>query len=152
MEGKATATPYRDGQNVIRDGSTRAIVYMPPEASDVPLLMADLFAWVNEQLRTAELPSPILAAVAHYQYATIHPYNDGNGRTARLLTTLLLHRTGYGLKGIYSLEEYYARNLEAYYRALTIGPSHNYYDGRAEAESRPSSLTSALAWRRHSAR
>lgn len=134
MEGKATASRYRDGQNVIRDAATRAIVYMPPEASDVAPLMTDLFRWINEQLETAELPAPILAGLAHYQYATIHPYYDGNGRTARLLTTLLLHRAGYGLKGIYSLEEYYARNLGRYYRALTVGSSHNYYEGRAEAD------------------
>lgn len=72
--------------------------------------------------------------MAHYQYATIHPYYNGNGRTARLLTTLILHQAGYGLKGIYSLEEYYARNLTGYYEALVIGASHNYYFGRAEAD------------------
>src|SRR6185295_14895007 len=72
--------------------------------------------------------------IAHYQFATIHPYYDGNGRTARLLTTLILHLGGYGLKGLYSLEEYYARNLGAYYKALTVGPSHNYYEGRAKSD------------------
>jgi Fic family protein len=80
------------------------------------------------------LPCPIRAGIAHYQFATIHPYFDGNGRTARLLTTLILHLGGYGLKGLYSLEEYYARNLGAYYEALTVGPSHNDYMGRAEAD------------------
>jgi Fic family protein len=80
---------------------------------------------------------PVLAGIAHYQFATIHPYYDGNGRTARLLTTLLLHRYGYGLKGIYALEEYYARDLSSYYAALTIGPSHNYHLGRAEADISP---------------
>lgn len=57
-----------------------------------------------------------------------------NGRTARLLTTLILHLGGYGLKGLYALEEYYARNLKAYYQALTVRPSHNYHLGRAEAD------------------
>ena len=69
-----------------------------------------------------------------FQNATIHPYYDGNGRTARLLATLVLHRAGYGLKGIYSLDQHYARDLASYYRALTVGPSHNYYLGRAEAD------------------
>jgi len=77
---------------------------------------------------------PIKAGIAHYQYATIHPYYDGNGRTARLLTMLILHVGKYDLKGLYALEEYYARNLRAYYDALTVGPSHNYYLGRAEAD------------------
>ena len=52
----------------------------------------------------------------------------------RLLTTLVLHRSGYGLKGIYSLEEYYARDLSGYYGAISVGPSHNYHFGRAGAD------------------
>jgi Fic family protein len=106
---------------------------MPPEAKDVPRLMADMIAWIKDS-EVQGLPCPIRAGIAHYQFATIHPYYDGNGRTARLLTTLILHLGGYGLKGLYSLEEYYARNLGAYYEALSIGPSHNYYLGRAEAD------------------
>ena len=124
-------TPYRDGQNVIRDSRSSGIVYMPPEAKDVPPLMKQLVAWLS---RRDELPVPIRAGIAHYQFATIHPYYDGNGRTARLLTTLILHLGRYDLKGLYALEEYYARGLKDYYEALTIGPSHNYYMGRAEAE------------------
>lgn len=127
-------TPYRTGQNVIRDGRDGAIVYMPPEAKDVPALMAQLVTWIE---KNQHLPVPLLAAIAHYQYATIHPYYDGNGRTARLITTFLLHRGGYDLKGLYCLEEYYARNLGAYYDAISIGPSHNYYLGREEADITP---------------
>lgn len=134
MTGKPALDPYRDGQNVIRESASGAIVYLPPEAPDVPGLMADLFAWITEQLDRRELPAPIVAAVTHYQYATIHPYYDGNGRTARLLATLVLHRAGYGLNGIYSLDQHYARDLAAYYKALTVGPSHNYYLGRAESD------------------
>lgn len=130
---KVKPTPYRDGQNVIRDSRSRGIVYMPPEAKDVEQLMKKMVAWVATTERK-ELPCPIRAGIAHYEFATIHPYYDGNGRTARLLTTLILHLGGYDLKGLYSLEEYYARNLGAYYEALTIGPSHNYYEGRAVAD------------------
>ena len=128
---RVKATAYRDGQNVIKDGASGAIVYLPPEAKDVTKLMSALVSWINASATT---PAPIVAAIAHYQFATIHPYYDGNGRTARLLTTLILHLGGYGLKGLYSLEEYYAKNLPAYYRAISIGPSHNYYFGRAGAE------------------
>ena len=88
-------------------------------------------AWIDAK---DKLPVPLKAAIAHYQYATIHPYYDGNGRTARLLATLILHLGGYGLKGLYALEEYYARDLKSYYEALTVGPSHNYHLGRAEAD------------------
>jgi Fic family protein len=126
-------SPYRSGQNVIRDSQSGGIVYMPPEAKDVSKLMTDFVKWLNDT-KNQDLPCPIRAAVAHYQFATIHPYYDGNGRTARLLTTLVLHIGGYGLKGFYSLEEYYARALSAYYNAIAVGPSHNYYEGRAQAD------------------
>ena len=128
---KVKPTAYREGQNAIRDSRTKAIVYMPPEAKDVKSLMTSLVNWMSEN---TELPCPITAAITHYQFATIHPYYDGNGRTARLLTTLILHLGGYDLKGLYSLEEYYARNLGAYYEAISIGESHNYYMGRAKAD------------------
>ena len=124
-------TPYREDQNVIKDGGSGTIIYMPPESKDVPGLMRALVSWSKGN---QELPCPILAGIAHYQFATIHPYYDGNGRTSRLLTTLILHLGGYDLKGLYSLEEYYAKNLLGYYRAISVGPSHNYYLGRAESD------------------
>lgn len=131
VESDDKQTKYRDGQNVITDSLTGEIVYMPPEAKDVQLLMTDFVNWLNYD---DETPVLIKAAIAHYQYVTIHPYYDGNGRSARLLTTLILHKNGYDLKGIYSLEEYYAKDLKGYYEAITIGPSHNYYLGRAESD------------------
>ena len=137
MLGKAKATPYRDQQNVISDSRTGRIIYMPPEAADVRLLMRDLVQWITKTATEEELPVPVVVALAHYQLATIHPYLDGNGRTARLLSNLLLHRSGYGLNGIYSLEEYYAANLTAYYASLAVGGSHNYYFGRVTADVTP---------------
>jgi hypothetical protein len=134
MQGRSTRTPFRDGQNVIRDSRTGKIVYLPPEAGDVSVLMAQLVEWLS---LNPSLPAPVIAAIAHYQFATIHPYYDGNGRTARLLTTLLLWKLGFSLKGIYNLEEYYAKNLDGYYDALNVGSSHNYYFGMAEAPITP---------------
>ncbi len=131
--GHAKPSPYRDGQNVIRDSISGGIVYLPPEAGDVPGLMAGLVNWVN-QAEKEKIPVPLIAGLAHYQFVTIHPYYDGNGRTARLLATFLLHRGGYGLNGFFSLEEYHARDLENYYEALAVHPHHNYYEGRAEAD------------------
>jgi Fic family protein len=134
MCGKSQPSRYRDGQNVIRDSRTNRIVYMPPEPKDVPAMMRELVRWINSSIVEDDIPVPVVAALAHYQFATIHPYFDGNGRTARLLTNLILHRNGYGLNGIYSLEEYYADNLSDYYSGLAVGNSHNYYFGRAEAD------------------
>jgi Fic family protein len=130
---RARPSPYREGQNVIRDSETGAIVYLPPEAKDVPDLMAGLVEWVRRAEAEA-VPVPVLAGLAHYQFVTIHPYYDGNGRTGRLLATFLLHRGGYGLHGFFSLEEHHARDLAAYYRSLALHPHHNYYEGRATAD------------------
>jgi Fic family protein len=130
---RVTPTPYRTAQNVITQTATGRIIYLPPTAHDVPVLMASLIQWLADAEKK-EIPCPVRAAVAHYQFATIHPYIDGNGRTARLLATLVLRLGGYGLKGVYSLDEYYAKDLQGYYNAITVGPSHNYYIGRAKAD------------------
>ncbi len=130
---RARPTPYREGQNTIRDAGTGALVYLPPEARDVPDLMAALVHFI-EGKEAAQLPVPVVAGLAHYQFVTIHPYYDGNGRTARLLATFLLHRGGYGLNGFFSLEEHHASDLQAYYESLVAHPHHNYYEGRADAD------------------
>ena len=126
--GKDTPTPYRDDQNIIRNG--KLVDYIPPRAEDVPSLMNDLCNWLQDSLKQPDTLVPVIAAIAHYQFATIHPYYDGNGRTARLLTTLILHQNGYDLKGIYSLEEYYTSNIESYYNSLAVGADEDYYDGQ----------------------
>jgi len=130
-EEKLLGSPYRDGQNIIKDSLSGKIVYLPPEAKDVPLLMKEFSDWIN---RSSDLPTPLKAGIIHYQFVTIHPYYDGNGRTARLLTNFSLNKDGYGLKGIYSLEEAYVSDITKYYEALGVGPSHNYYEGREEAD------------------
>jgi len=133
---RAKPTPYREGQNAIKNSSTGALIYLPPEAEDVPSLMASLVAWAAEAERSG-LPAPLIAGLVHYQFVTIHPYYDGNGRTARLLATFILHKGGYGLNGFFSLEEHHARDLHGYYQALTTHPHHNYYFGRSEADLTP---------------
>ncbi|MDD3744509.1 MAG: Fic family protein, partial [Lentimicrobiaceae bacterium] len=129
---RAKPTPYRDGQNTVRDSITRSIVYMPPEAKDVPILMGEMIAWLNKAEKE-NIPIPIIASLIHYQLVTIHPFWDGNGRTARLLATFILHRGGYGINGFFSLEEHHARDLTGYYDSLMVHPNHNYYMGRADA-------------------
>ncbi len=133
VEGRARPSRYRDGQNTIRDSATGALVYLPPEAKDVPALMTGLVTWIRHA-EEERLPPPLIAGLAHYQFVTIHPYFDGNGRTARLLATFLLQRDGYGLNGLYSLEEEHARDLTSYYNSLAVHPHHNYYEGRDTAD------------------
>ncbi len=128
---RARPTLYRDGQNVIRESSGE-IVYMPPEAKDVPAFMKELAAWIHTASK--DFPIPVVAGVAHYQFETIHPFFDGNGRTGRMLTTWILYQAGYDLGKFYALEEFYADNLQGYYDALVTHAHHNYYFGRNEAE------------------
>jgi Fic family protein len=130
---RAKPTPYRDGRNVIRDSASSGIVYLPPEAKDVAALMAAMVRWVKNA-RKESVPPPVVAALLHYQFVTIHPFYDGNGRTARLLATFILQRDGYGLNGFFSLEEHHASDLDGYYQGLTVHKHHNYYHGRAEAD------------------
>ena len=131
---RARPTPYRDGQNVIRE-TNGEIVYMPPEAEDVPMLMTELIKWIHAS--EVEYSIPVIAGITHYQFVTIHPFYDGNGRTARTLTTWLLYKGGYDLGKFYALEEFYAEDLNGYYNALVTHPHHNYYFGRNEADITP---------------
>jgi Fic family protein len=127
---------YRTQQNVVKDSASGRIVYLPPEARDVPGLMAELVEWIRESEK-AQAPSAVVAGLAHYQLVTIHPFMDGNGRTARLLATLILHRGGLGLRGFYSLEEYHARDIETYYDQLSTHEHHNDYEGREHVDLTP---------------
>lgn len=84
--------------------------HIPPQAVKVPKLMDEFFGWYREQAH--ELSPPELAAWVHYKFVHIHPFTDGNGRTARLLMNLVLMRNGYPPAVILNVD----RNR--YYRAL----------------------------------
>ena len=90
--------------------------YWPPEHYRVPGMMADFVAWLNQP---TELSPILFAGIAHYQLVAIHPFEDGNGRTTRILTSLLLLRAGYPVTSLVALESYYNRNRQAYYQALS---------------------------------
>lgn len=100
--------------------------YIPPQASDLEPLLDELCAYVSN---SSDHPI-IKAGVVHYQLVTIHPFEDGNGRTARLMSDYLLSLGGYSFNRIGSLEEYFAYDIEAYYQALQMGLPAVYYDGR----------------------
>ncbi|MBU2543059.1 Fic family protein, partial [Patescibacteria group bacterium] len=67
---------------------------------------------------TQHLPAIFRAAITHYQLVHIHPFIEGNGRTARALATLVLYTTGYDFKRFFSLEQYLDKDVQAYYDAL----------------------------------
>jgi len=116
---------YREAQNAIYDSVTRRPVYFPPEAKDVHALMASFLRWINQKQDTHAV---IKAAIAHYQLVSIHPFMDGNGRTARALATFILYKEKYDLKKLYSLESYYADDLKGYYSALHKCQGVHYYE------------------------
>lgn len=110
----------------VYDSQTGYPEYIPPEYCDIPGLLDELVHYVN----TTDDHPLIVAAVVHYQLVTIHPFEDGNGRTARLLSGYILDSSGFGFNGIGSLEEYFAYDVDEYYRSLQMGLPALYYSGR----------------------
>ena len=106
---------YRKVQNYVVNSVTREIIYTPPSADKVPRLMEEFVEWLNE----GKVISPILVAgIAQHRFVDIHPFLDGNGRTARLLCTLILYQNGYDFKRLFSLSELYDKNRRGYYSAI----------------------------------
>ncbi|MBS0656381.1 MAG: Fic family protein [Verrucomicrobia bacterium] len=131
LSGKKGPSRYRQGQNAVFDAELKHIYYLPPKAEDVPALMNGLVRWVKA---SNGLACPLVAAVVHFEINSIHPYYDGNGRTARLMTEFILMQGGYDLQGLCCLEEYYAKDLERYYEALSLSKGKNYYTTRAKGD------------------
>src|SRR3989344_1809115 len=91
---------YRPGPIYIvkrRLGMPQETLYTGPEAKRVPKLVSEFIAWLKES-EEKEISPVIAAAIAHMEIATIHPFNDGNGRTARALATLILYERGYDFR------------------------------------------------------
>lgn len=110
----------------VYDSKTGNPDYIPPEYCDIPDLINELVEYVN----TTDDHPLIVAAIVHYQLVTIHPFEDGNGRTARLLSGYIMDLNGYGFNGIGSLEEYFAYDIDEYYDSIQMGLPALYYSGR----------------------
>src|SRR3989338_10588780 len=92
--------------------------YLPPDHLKVSGLVQDLVHWINDP--QPKNLSPILyAGIAHYQLVAIHPFEDGNGRTTRLLATLMLIHNNYDMVSFFAPESFYNRDRKAYYEALS---------------------------------
>ncbi len=117
IEGGYEPGEFRKIQNYVVNNKTKEVVYTPPLASEVPILMLELVDWLRSD-EASELSPLLKAGIAHYQLVGIHPFLDGNGRTARALANLILYHAGYDIKKLFSLEEYYDMNPAGYYEAL----------------------------------
>lgn len=105
-------------------GVPQETLYTGPEAKQVPKLMADFIAWLKDS-EDKDINPAIAAAIAHLEIAAIHPFNDGNGRTARALATLMLYQRGYDFRRLFALEDYYNTNRQAYYKAINVGKTYD---------------------------
>lgn len=108
---------YRKSQVVLRDSRTGEITFRPPPSAEVPYLIEDFIVWINSK-NGKDVHPVIRAAIAHYALAAIHPFVEGNGRSARAFATLVLFAEGYDIKRLFSLEEYFDKDAEAYYGTL----------------------------------
>lgn len=100
------------------------VMYRPPSAKKVPVAIYDLLQWLKKA--TKEGLHPVLrAAILHLEFASIHPFTDGNGRTTRLLTQLHLMQSGWDFRNILVLDEYYNQDRLEYYNALQIDKTYH---------------------------
>jgi len=122
--------------------------YVPPAWEDVPGLMTDLVAWAAGPGLTQ--PRFVYAAVLAYQFVTIHPFHDGNGRTCRALATWALRgpddEHAIDPIGLLSVEEFYAADLAGYYEALQMGLHFSYYETNERGSRSDPDLTPWLVY------
>jgi len=114
--GKLRTTPVYIVNS--RPNQPDQIVYTPPEPSNISQLLHDLLSWHNQH---SSIHPIIRAGILHYQFESIHPFVDGNGRTGRLLTLLSLYQSGWEFRRGLVLEDHYNLDRRAYYQALQSG-------------------------------
>ena len=114
----------RRGNKIIK------VSYTGPIAKQVPKLVKNLVDWMEKSKKENICPI-IISGIAHAEIAAIHPFADGNGRTARLLATLILYKSGYDFRRLFALEDYYNQDRPSYYKAIHLGKD---YQERAQGD------------------
>lgn len=108
----------RKTEVVVKEGGTGRIIFRPPPFVEIPYLLDDFFQWLNSD-EAKEIHPVLKAGIAHYILVTIHPFVEGNGRTARAFANLILMREGYDIKRFFALEEHFDADPASYYKALS---------------------------------
>lgn len=121
-----TPGEYRRGENRVIDAAGTTIFTSPP-SGDVPELMRDFGRWLREG--ADGLPAALAAALGHLEFVAIHPFNDGNGRTARCLARLILARGGFGFEGLVSLDGQLDHERSEYFSAIANATGRRYAPG-----------------------
>ena len=117
----------------VNDPGTGKTVYLPPDHQDVPDLVNDLIRFCVKNRE--KLDPLIVAGIFHKQFVIIHPFIDGNGRTARMASKILLAGMGLDTFNLFSFENYYNRNVTRYFK--NVGVYGNYYDIRDKVDFTP---------------
>ncbi|CAN5631770.1 N/A [soil metagenome] len=121
-----TPGEYRRGENRVVDARGNTI-FRTPVSGDVPELMRDFGIWLGSD--PERHPAAIAAALAHLELVAIHPFNDGNGRTARALSRMILFRGGYALDGLVSLDGQLDLDRPGYFAAIRAAIGSAYVPG-----------------------
>jgi Fic family protein len=114
---------FRNRQVIVGNRITGQVVFMPPPTKEVPKLTDEFFKWFNAP-EVNEIDPVIEAGITHYEIVRIHPFIDGNGRTARIMAAIVLFKRGFDVKRFFALDDYYDHDRRAYYAALrTVDPN-----------------------------
>jgi len=117
MENPEDEGVFRNREVFVGNRFTGEVVHKPPSTDKVSLLIDSFLDWFNSK-EVIEVDSVIHAGIAHYEVVRIHPFIDGNGRTARIMAALVLYRRGFDVKRFFTLDDYYDSDRSSYYKAL----------------------------------
>lgn len=99
------------------------VIYTAADAKKIPHLMNDMIEWMQKTEKEDVHPI-VVASIIHQEFAAIHPFSDGNGRTARALATLILYQRGYDFRHLFALEDYYNKDRPQYYKYINVGRNY----------------------------
>jgi len=117
LENPADEGSFRNQQVAVVNRATGQIIFMPPPTDQVATLVEEYLEWFNSE--EADEIDPVLeAGLAHYELVRIHPFVDGNGRTARVMASIVLFKRAFDIKRFFALDDYYDKDRRAYYTAL----------------------------------